>query len=135
MSIQRRTFLKSSLASGVALAAPAVIASEPKSGKQYRTALIGTGWWGMNILGEAMRSGQTKVVAMCDVDSRQLDPAVQRVVKETGEQPQKYKDFRELLDAEKLDIAIVATPDHWHPLITIAAMPVGIALVEAGPRC
>ena len=125
MSIQRRTFLKSSLASGVALAAPAVIASEPKSAKKYRTALIGTGWWGMNILGEAMRSGQTKVVAMCDVDSRQLDPAVQRVVKETGEQPQKYKDFRELLDAEKLDIAIVATPDHWHPLITIAAVQAG----------
>ena len=125
MSIQRRTFLKSSLASGVALAAPAVIANEPKAGKKYRTALIGSGWWGMNILGEAMRSGQAKIVAMCDVDRRQLDPAVQRVVQETGDRPNKYQDFRELLDAEKPEIAIVATPDHWHPLITIAAVQAG----------
>jgi predicted dehydrogenase len=125
MSVHRRSFLKSSLAAGVALTAPRILASEPKSGKKYRTALIGTGWWGMNILGEAMRSEQSKVVAMCDVDSRQLDPAVERVTAATGDQPTKYRDFRELLDKEKPEIAIVATPDHWHPLITIAAVQSG----------
>ena len=125
MTIHRRTFLQSTVAAGAALAAPAIIASEQKSGKKYRTALIGTGWWGMNILGEAMRSGQSEIVAMCDVDSRQVDPAADRVEKETGNRPKVYKDYRELLDREKPEIAIVATPDHWHPLITIAAVRAG----------
>ncbi len=125
MSVHRRAFLKSSLASGVALSAPAIIAGESKSDKRYRTALIGTGWWGMNVLGEAMQSGEAEVVAMCDVDRRQLDPAVERVQRETRDRPKKYGDYRELLDDEKPEIVIVATPDHWHPLITIAAVKAG----------
>jgi len=58
MSATRREFLQSSLAAGAAastiLAAPAVHAQEKS--RKYRTALIGTGWWGMNILGEAVAS-------------------------------------------------------------------------------
>ena len=125
MSIHRRTFLKSSAAATAALTVPAVCVGEPKSGKRYRTALIGTGWWGMNILGEAMRSEQARVVAMCDVDTRQLNPAVERVHKLTADKPNTYGDYRELLEKEKPEIVIVATPDHWHPLITIAAVHAG----------
>ncbi len=125
MSIHRRSFLKTSVAGSVALAAPALIAAEQKSGKKYRTALIGSGWWGMNILGEAMRSKQSKVVGLCDVDQRQLDPAAARVEQDTGDQPRQYTDYRELLEKEKPEIVIVATPDHWHPLITIAAVQSG----------
>src|SRR5258708_10594030 len=117
MDTNRRTFLKSSL-----VAAPAFLYAQPQ---KYRTALIGSGWWGMNILGEAMQSGQCKVVAMADVDPNQLDPAVAKVEKLSGDQPKKYRDFRELLKTEKPDIAIVATPDHWHPLIMIEAMKTG----------
>jgi predicted dehydrogenase len=36
-----------------------------------------------------------------------------------------YKDYRELIDDEQPEIAIVATPDHWHPLITIACCDAG----------
>lgn len=125
MSVNRRTFLNSSVAAGVALTTPALIGAEQKSGKKYRTALIGSGWWGMNILGEAMQSGQAKIVGLCDVDRRQLDPAVARVKKETGDQPNAYRDYRELLDKEQPEICIIATPDHWHPLQTIAAVQAG----------
>ena len=104
------------------LAAPAFLYAQPQ---KYRTALIGTGWWGMNILGEAMQSGQCKVVAMCDVDPNQLDPAAEKVEKLTGDKPKKYRDYRELLKSEKPDICIVATPDHWHPLIMIEAVKTG----------
>jgi len=34
-------------------------------------------------------------------------------------------DYRELLDNEQIDIAIIATPDHWHALQTIAALHAG----------
>jgi predicted dehydrogenase len=38
-----------------------------------------------------------------------------------GDDPKLYKDYRELLEKEKPEIVIIATPDHWHALQTIAA--------------
>jgi len=123
MHINRRTFLKSSVATGLAIGFPNILKAE--IGKKYRTALIGSGWWGMNIGRVAAKSGECKMVAMCDVDRNFLDPAAAEIEKLSGEKPKKYGDFRELLEKEKPDIAIVATPDHWHPLITIAAVKSG----------
>lgn len=93
--------------------------------RPYRTALIGAGWWGTNILREAIAAGESKVVAMCDVDPNQLEKSHAELGKLTRDQPKKYGDFRELLAKEKPEIVIVATPDHWHPLITIAAVQQG----------
>ena len=126
MLSSRRGFLSSSLAAGAAsavLAAPAVHAQEKN--KKYRTAIVGTGWWGMNILGEAVASDQCEVVAMCDVDESQLKGAVEKLSGKTSDQPKRYADFRDMLDKEKPEICIVATPDHWHPLITNAAVKAG----------
>jgi len=122
MSVNRRHFLATS-AAGMAFAAPAVLGAEKT--KKYRTALVGSGWWGMNILRTALEAGDVVPVALCDVDRNQLDPAAAEVEKMTGATPKKHHDYRELLDAEKPEIVIVATPDHWHPLITIAACNAG----------
>src|SRR5947208_12942097 len=121
----RSDFLQSAVAAGAiaALAAPAVHAQEKS--KRYRTALIGTGWWGMNILGEAVASNECEVVAMCDVDQNQLGGALEKLSSKTSDQPKRYGDFRELLDREKPEVCIVATPDHWHPLVMIAAVKAG----------
>lgn len=124
LNSQRRQFLKTAALSAAGTMAAPLIQAQPKTGKAYRTALVGSGWWGMNILGEAMRAG-SKVVALCDVDQRLLFPARDRVEKETGHMPNTYGDYRELLEKEKPEIVIVATPDHWHPLITIAAVKAG----------
>jgi len=121
MSLDRRSFLTGSVAS--AMVAPSLL--QAKSGTKYRTVLIGCGWWGMNIAREAMKSGQCKFVGMCDVDQRHLDKNTAEIETLSGDQPRKYKDYRELLAKEKPEIAIVATPDHWHPLITIAACQAG----------
>ena len=124
MRLTRRDFLTTSAAAAsLSIAVPAVLRGDEK--RAYKTAIIGTGWWGMNILREAIKAGQSKVVAMCDVDQRQLDPAATEVEKMTGVTPKKYRDFRDLLDKEKPEIVIVATPDHWHPLQTIAAVQAG----------
>jgi predicted dehydrogenase len=123
MYINRRSFLKSSVAAGLAVGFPNILRAD--NGKKYRTALIGSGWWGMNIARVAAKSGECKMVAMCDVDRNFLDPAAEEIEKLSGEKPKKYGDFRELLEKEKPEIAIVATPDHWHPLITIAAVKAG----------
>lgn len=124
--LTRRTLLKSAAAS-LAMTAPALLrGQEPtKGGKRYRTALIGCGWWGGNIVREAIASGQCQVVALCDVDLRQVDRAKSEQSDLTADSPKVYQDFRELLDKEKPEIVINATPDHWHPLITIAAVKAG----------
>jgi predicted dehydrogenase len=124
MKISRRNFLKATAATGLAFTTVPVFGAEQPT-KKYRTTLIGCGWWGNNILGEAMASGACQIVGLCDVDLRMLLPTAERVTKETGDRPATYRDYRELLQEEKPEIAIVATPDHWHPLITIAAVKAG----------
>src|SRR5262245_19591084 len=123
MNLGRRQFIRA------AAAAPLLFSGLPLLGadspRRYRTALIGSGWWGMNILREAMAAGQSKVVALCDPDQRNLDACAERVTSASGDQPKKYRDFRELLEKEKPEIVIVATPDHWHALIAIAAVKAG----------
>lgn len=133
MSVTRRSFLAATAASGLTLAAPTVRGAA--ASKKYKTVLLGSGWWGMNILREAIAAGASDVAALCDVDRRILDAAAAEVEKLTGTAPRKYGDYRELLDKEKPEIAIVATPDHWHPLQTIAAVQAGAHVYVEKPIC
>ncbi len=122
-SMNRRQFFQSTAAAGVALQAPFVLAQS--SERKFRTALIGSGWWGKNILKEAMACGRCRVTALCDVDSSTLEVSAEQVTDQSGDKPKTYGDFRELLEKEKPEIAIIATPDHWHALQTIAALQAG----------
>lgn len=124
MTPSRRDFLGTSLAAGAALSAPTVHAAT-KADKRYKTALIGCGWWGTNIGREAVASGACELVAMCDVDDSQLAKSLADLSRKTIDQPRKYRDFRELIAREKPEIVIIATPDHWHPLIMIEAVKAG----------
>ncbi|SDL45011.1 Gfo/Idh/MocA family protein [Siphonobacter aquaeclarae] len=122
--MNRRSFLENTAKASVAFSATPLLTSFTRTEK-YRTALVGSGWWGMNILRAAVQAGQSKVVALCDVDTRQLKTARQELGKLTTDQPKEYRDFREMLAKEKPEIVIVATPDHWHPLCCIAAIESG----------
>jgi predicted dehydrogenase len=123
LTMTRRDFMTTTLTATAALSAPVVLGGEQR--RKYKTALIGSGWWGMNILREAIASGECEVVALCDVDENHLNDAAADVEKLCGDKPKKYKDYRELLDKEKPEIAVVGTPDHWHALNTIAAIKAG----------
>jgi len=124
MKFNRRTFLRSTaLATAAFGAAPYIRAAE--SGKTFRTALIGSGWWGKNILKEAVASGRCKVVGLADVDATALEVAAEQVTDLSGDQPKGYADYRELLAKEKPEIVIIATPDHSHALNTIDALKSG----------
>ena len=124
MTLPRRNFIQSTLATGLLLGGAPSIHAASKA-KKYRTALIGSGWWGMNILKEAMAAGNCQVVALADVDSDVLELAAEKVKNLSGDVPRTYQDVRELIDKEKIDIAIIATPDHWHALNAIAAIGAG----------
>jgi len=121
--MNRRRFLVSIAAGGAALQAPFIVAQS--SGRKLRTALIGSGWWGKNILQEAMASGRCRIVALCDADSSTIEVVAEQVTDRSADKPKGYVDYRELLDKEKPDIAIIATPDHWHAVQTIDALKAG----------
>ena len=78
-------------------AAPLTLAAAPyvlgRSGKTYRTALIGAGWWGMNILREALAAGRSSVVALCDADGRTLTTAAAQVNDISARCPRRTKIF------------------------------------------
>jgi len=98
--MNRREFIKNTaLATAVISAMPYIKADSPS--KKYKTALVGCGWWGNNILGEAIASGECKIVALCDVDQRFLKSTEERVKDLTGDTPKTYGDYRELLEKEK----------------------------------
>lgn len=104
-------------------------------GKKYKTALIGSGWWGMNILREAIASGECSAVALADPDPAQIAKNDAEVRKLSSDQPRGYRDYREMLRKERPDIAIVATPDHWHALPTIDAVKAGAHVYVEKPIC
>ncbi len=122
-SPNRRTFLQT--ASAAAAFSFSTLPLIGAADRKYRTALIGSGWWGMNILREAQNHGRIKVVALCDVDENVLMNSIEDVKSESGDEAKGYKDYRDLLEKEKPEIVIIGTPDHWHALQCIAACQAG----------
>ena len=116
----RRHFLKTA---SLAFGATPLLAA--KTNKKYRTALIGSGWWGMNIMREALAAGNSTAVALADPSSDALEISAEEITDLSGDKPRTYQDYREMFEKERIDIAIVATPDHWHALTTIAALDAG----------
>ena len=61
------------------------------------------------------------IVAVCDVDKRYLERALKQWPKAKA-----YADFRKMLDEQKdIDAVSIATPDHTHAVITMAAIKRG----------
>jgi predicted dehydrogenase len=82
---------------------------------------IGVGGMGNHHLPAMLGERRVQVVAVCDVDQGHREGTAARV----GKDCKTYKDFRELLDRPDIDAVLIATPDHWHALVAIAACKAG----------
>ncbi len=66
-----------------------------------------------------------RITHVCDVDSNTLKKFAADTEKEMGEAPATDKDFRNILRLKEIDAITIATPDHWHAPMAIAALEAG----------
>jgi len=117
----RRDFIKKS---ALALGAFAIVPRHVLGGKGFLApsdtltkAIIGVGGMGR---GHIEYEG-TKLLAMCDVDKIHLKDAIALA----GGNVRGYSDFRELLAQPDIDIVHIATPPHWHGIMSVMAAQAG----------
>lgn len=75
-----------------------------------------------------------RVVALCDVDSANLGPVVEKCAKR-DEKVAAYADVRRLLESKDVDAIVVTTPNHWHALVTIWGCQAGKDVYVQKPAC
>jgi predicted dehydrogenase len=126
-NINRRQFVKGATASLALSQFGAYGLDLINPDKPLKVGLIGTGWYGKSDLFRLMQVAPVEVLALCDPDRNQLNQAGKMVSErqKSGKTPKLYNDYRQLLKENELDIAIVGSPDHWHPLQMIDAVKAG----------
>jgi len=132
MRVSRRSFLKSASVAGAPFILPSRIwAAETKPNSRLTMGFIGMGKQSRGLLGGFLGQ-ETQVLAVCDVDTTRRENAKKRVDdyydRKNGQSAggcAAYNDFRELIARKDIDAVCIATPDHWHAIITLAALRAG----------
>ena len=123
--VTRREFLHSlaGLAAGSTAKSYARILG---SNERLNFAVIGLNGRGYAHLA-ALKANQDSgcVSHVCDVDANILKKFADTTKREMGEPAAAEKDFRHILEQKEVDAVTIATPDHWHTPMAIAALQAG----------
>jgi predicted dehydrogenase len=144
-SFTRRRFLQ---ASSLAVAAPLILPSRIWSAQTRPNDRIALGFIGMGTQNRGLMGGflgrpDCQVVAVCEVEPDRR-AAAQKTVNDRYARDREsgaykgcaaYVDFRELLARQDIDAVVIATPDHWHALMSIAAADAGKDIYCEKPLC
>lgn len=104
-----------------AAAAPMFLAASAKGANERITfGLIGSGGRGRGVARAFIELG-AQCAAVCDV----YKPNLAKGLEIAGEAARPYSDFRRLLERNDLDAVLIATPDHWHVPMMLAAVQAG----------
>lgn len=131
MDTNRRDFVA---AAGATLASSVLARRVKGANDRIAVGFIGVGIMGQVDLALAMRHPELQVAAVCDVYQPNLEKAVATAQK-GGHQPKFFKDFRDLLAEKSIDAVCIATPDHWHALMTVEACKAGKDVYVEKPAC
>src|SRR4051794_3270358 len=128
----RRQFLEESLlaaAAAAAYAAKAMVAAEDSprvtANDKIGAAIIGCGIRGKAHARGPARQEDCEIVYVCDPDRDRAAEVAALVVEQGRPSPKVIQDLRKALDDRSVDVAFVATPNHWHALAAIWAMQAG----------
>lgn len=118
-NISRRTFAKTTAAAAFAFHyVPSHVLGANAPSNKLNIAGIGVGGMGS---GNLARCESENIVALCDVDDDYAGKTFRKYPK-----AKRYVDYRVMLEKQKdIDAVVIATPDHTHAVITMAAMELG----------
>jgi len=122
----RRRFIKTTGVGFVASASPFIIAKaqgKVTASERVRHAVIGTGGQGRSHCRGFAGLKDCDLVAVCDVDPERRARAV-KDLPDSGKITQ-YEDYRRIIEDKTIDTISIATPDHWHTPIALAAIVAG----------
>lgn len=119
--LSRRTFMKTAalLAAASAFGAPAA------ANERIRVGIIGCRNRGPQVAESMLRTRQFEIAALCDCDAAMLAEGMKALKGMADPAPRGEKDFRRLLEDPEIDAIVVATPDHWHALMTAMVLDAG----------
>jgi predicted dehydrogenase len=126
----RREFLQRNLAATLGAAClpnlvpSSVLGAQGHAAPNSRVnvAGIGVGPQGRGVMGGFLGQPDVRVVAVCDVAELNLKAALNQVNGHYQNQDcQTHHDYREVLQRKDIDAVLIATPDHWHVPIALAA--------------
>ncbi len=128
--MNRRSFLRRTAQSTVGglITAPLLLNTRlfgaDSANSKLNIACIGVGGQMQGLMKGVVELGQN-LVAFCDVDANRIAES-RKNLGDAGSKAKAYKDYRQLLERERsLDAVVIATPDHWHAAISVAAMRAG----------
>ena len=126
--MERRTFVqKMAVASAGTVASVPLVksawASSPN--ESVNIAVIGIRSRGKNHYRALSKVPNVNIVAICDIDQRLIPEAVAEIEKLTGKKPAVETEYRKILENKDIDAVSIATPNHWHALMTIWACQAG----------
>jgi len=136
-SFTRREFLKSAALASATLALPTIVPSTVfggnAPGNRITMGLIGMGLM-MGGHHQIMlgREG-VQVLALCDVDRNKRERAKAQTEKSYAAKMASgaykgcdaYNEYERVIERKDIDAVMVVTPDHWHTMISLAAMKSG----------
>ena len=129
--ITRRDFIKGAAAVGAFTIVPSAVLGGPRHRAPHeKLNIAGIGIGGMGAANLGALAGEN-IVALCDVDSEYAANTIKQYPN-----AKVYTDYREMLDRQKdIEAVLVATPDHTHAVIAMAAIKAGKHVYCQKPLC
>jgi predicted dehydrogenase len=114
----RRGFVQQSAALGLGLTS-SIAARAVAANDKIAVACIGVRGRGNSVMHSLAAEPDCEVTHLCDVNRDVREQRGAEMKEKTGRRPELVNDYRTLLDDKSVDAFMVATPDHWHALLTI----------------
>jgi predicted dehydrogenase len=122
----RRSFLKNVSAAGTLLIAGTKASGDFRGANDtVRVAVAGINGRGQSHMDEFAKMKGVQVVWLVDPDTRLFPQKVKSIEASGKNTPRTHQDIRKVLEDKDLDAVSIATPNHWHSLITIWACQAG----------
>ena len=115
----RRGFFQQSAALGLGLTAGLSAKKAFAANDKISVACIGVRGRGNSVMHSFAVEPDCQITHICDVREPIRRQRGAQIKEKTGHMPKLVNDYRTLLDDKSIDAFMVATPDHWHAMLTI----------------